>query len=82
MVGQLITDFGRTRNLVGSADLRAKAEQSAQAATSADVILAVDLAYYRALGSQAVLKVAQQTVSARQTTSDQVSALTGAKLKS
>jgi outer membrane protein len=81
-VSQLITDFGRTRNLVGSADLRAKAEQSAQAATSADVILAVDQAFYRALGSQAVLKVAQQTVSARQTTSDQVSALTGAKLKS
>ena len=81
-VSQLITDFGRTHNLVGSADLRAKAEQSAQAATSADVILAVDQAYYRALGSQAVLKVAQQTVSARQTTSDQVNALTGAKLKS
>jgi outer membrane protein len=81
-VSELITDFGRTHNLVGSVDLRAKAEQSVQAATSADVILAVDQAYYRALGSQAVLKVAQETVSARQTTSDQVSALTGAKLKS
>ncbi len=81
-VSQLITDFGRTHNLVGSADLRAKAEQSTQAATSADVILAVDQAYYRALGSQAVLQVARQTVSDRQTTSDQVNALTGAKLKS
>jgi outer membrane protein len=81
-VSQLITDFGRTRKLVASSDLRAKAQVSAQAATEADVILAVDQAFYRALGSQAVLKVAQQTVSERMTISDQVSALTGAKLKS
>jgi outer membrane protein len=81
-VDQLITDFGRTRNLVSSADLRAKAQASAQLATSADVILAVDQTFYRALGSQEVLKVAQQTVSARQTVSDQVGALAGAKLKS
>jgi outer membrane protein len=79
---QMITDFGRTRNLVNSADLRAKAEQSAQAATAADITIAVDQAFYRALGSQAVLKVATDTVAARQTTSDQVSALTSAKLKS
>ncbi|HEV2644973.1 MAG TPA: TolC family protein [Acidobacteriaceae bacterium] len=81
-VGQLITDFGRTRNLVSSAALHAQAQASAQSATSADVILAVDQTFYRALGSQEVLKVAQQTVSARQTVSDQVGALTGAKLKS
>jgi outer membrane protein len=81
-LSQLITDFGRMRSLVGSADLRAKAEISAQAATTADVRVAVDEAFYRALGSQAVLKVANDTVAARQTTSDQVSALTNAKLKS
>jgi outer membrane protein len=81
-VTQLITDFGRTRNLVSSADLHAKAELSTQVATSEEVILAVDQAFYRALGTQAVLNVARQTVSARQATSDQVSALTGAKLKS
>jgi outer membrane protein len=81
-VTQLITDFGRTHNLVGSADLHAKAELSVQVATSDEVILAVDQAFYRALGTQAVLKVAQQTVAARQATSDQVNALTGAKLKS
>lgn len=79
---QLITDFGRTHDLVGSADLRAKAEISAQAATAADITIAVDEAFYQALSTQAVLKVANDTVSARQTTSDQVSALTGAKLKS
>ncbi len=81
-LSQLITDFGRVRNLVSSASLRAQAEASAQAATTADVTIAVDQAFYRALGSEAVLRVAQETVSARQTTSDQVNALTGAKLRS
>jgi outer membrane protein len=81
-LNQLITDFGRTRNLVSSADLRAKAEIRAQEATTADVTIAVDQAFYWALGSEAVLKVANDTVSARQTTADQVNALTGAKLKS
>ena len=81
-VSQLISDFGRTRNLVGSANLRAQAQASQQTATTADVVIAVDEAFYRALGSQAVLKVANDTVAARQTTTDQVDALTGAKLKS
>lgn len=81
-VSQLISDFGRTRNLIGSATLRARAQSSQQTATTADVVIAVDEAFYRALGSQAVLKVASNTVAARQTTTDQVSALTGAKLKS
>jgi outer membrane protein len=81
-LSQLITDFGRTHNLVGSAELRAKAEASAADATAADVILAVDEAYYRALGAQSVLNVANETVKARQTTVDQISALTSAKLRS
>lgn len=79
---QMITDFGRTRNLVGSAELRAKAAASAQMATADDVTYAVDEAFYHALSTQAVLKVAADTVKARQTTADQVSALTAAKLKS
>lgn len=79
---QMITDFGRTRNLVGSANLRAKAEASAQMATADDVTFAVDEAFYHALSTQAVLKVAADTVVARKTTADQVSALTAAKLKS
>lgn len=81
-VSQLITDFGRTHNLVTSADLRAKAQASAQLATTADVVLAVDLTFYRALGTQEVLKVAQQTVAARQAVTDQIGALANAKLKS
>jgi outer membrane protein len=81
-VSQLLTDFGRTHNLVRSADLRAQAAASAQQASIQDIRLAVDEAFYRALANQAVLKVAQQTVAARQTVSDQVSALTAAKLRS
>jgi len=74
-LSQLITDFGRTRNLVSSADLRARAEASAADATAADIILAVDIAYYRALGAQSVLDVANEAVKARQATVDQIAAL-------
>jgi outer membrane protein len=81
-VSQLITDFGRTRNLVASARLRANAAQAQQQATQADVLLAVDQAFYSALQSQALVNVASQTVATRQTTTDQVQALANAKLKS
>jgi outer membrane protein len=81
-VSQLITDFGRTHDLVASASLRAQAQNSTQLATTADIVVAVDEAFYRALGSKAVLKVANDTVAARQTVSDQVGALTNAKLRS
>jgi outer membrane protein len=81
-VGQLITDFGRTRNLVGSARFRELSQVAAEKATAADVTLAVDQAFYSALSAQAQLNIAQQTVTTRQTTADQVQALTRAKLKS
>ncbi len=81
-LSQLLTDFGRTRNLVGSAELRAQASASAAEATAADIKLAVDQAFYRALGAQSILNVAQETVKARQTNVDQISALTNAKLRS
>ncbi len=81
-LSQLITDFGRTPNLVASANLQAKAQQASQAATLADITLAVDQAFYRALATQAVVRIAQQTVSLRQETSAQATALANAKLKS
>ena len=81
-VSQLITDFGRTRNLVGSAKLQERAQASASEATTAEITLAVDEAYYRALGAQNVVDVANETVKERQTTVDQISALTNAKLRS
>ena len=82
VVSQLITDFGRTTNLVSSANLAAKAEDQNAAATKEQILLAVDQAFYSALQAHAVLAVAQQTVSARQTVSDQVEALFKSKLKS
>lgn len=82
VLNQLITDFGRTRNLVASSNLQASAAQQNSLATRADIALATDLAFYRALEAQATLAVAQSTVNARQTVSDQVSALTASKLKS
>lgn len=81
-LSQLITDFGRTTNLVSSAKSAAKAEEENSAANAAQIIMAVDQAYYNALETRALLEVAQQTVDARQLIVDKVSALTRAKLKS
>jgi outer membrane protein len=81
-LSQLITDFGHTTNLVASARLQAKSEEQSAAATTQDVLLAVDQAFYGALQTDAVVKVAEQTVASRQLLADQVSALTNSKLKS
>lgn len=81
-VSQLITDFGRTTNLAASANFAARAESQNAMATKEQILLAVDQAFYGALQAHAVLTVAQQTVSARQTLSDQVDALFKSKLKS
>jgi len=81
-VSQLITDFGRTHNLVKSAQSYAKAQLENERATELDITLTVDQAFYQALTSQAVLKVAEETVKQRQATVDQVDALAKAKLRS
>lgn len=81
-VSQLITDFGRTHNLVKSAKSNAKAQLESEQATAQDITLAVDQAYYQALSAQSVLKVAQQTVNTRQATDQQIGALANSKLRS
>jgi len=81
-VGQLITDFGRTTNLLSSSEYRAKAENETAAATTAEIILAVDQAYYNTLETKALVEVAEQTINARQTLVDKIKALTDAKLRS
>jgi outer membrane protein len=81
-VSQLITDFGRTHNLVLSAESTAKAQLESERATELDITLTVDQAFYQALTAQAMFKVAQGTVSQRQATSDQVGALANAKIRS
>jgi outer membrane protein len=81
-VTQLVTDFGRTTNLLSSSGYGAKAEDQNAAATRADILLVVDQAFYNSLDTQALVKVAEETVQARQTLVDKVQALTDAKLKS
>jgi len=81
-VGQLLTDFGRTQQLVKSSNLHAQAEQENVANTRADVLLGVDRAYFGVLKAQAVLAVAQETVRERQLVSDQVTELEKNKIKS
>src|SRR4029078_12106833 len=79
---QLVTDFGRTDNLVKGQLLRADAQEQDVETRRAGVLLAVDRAYYAALGAPAVLKVAQQTVDERQLVVDQVTTLAASNLKS
>ena len=81
-VSQLVTDFGRTTNLLSSSEYQAKAEDQNAAATTADITLAVDQAFYNVLETKALVVVAQQTVEARQLFVDKIKALTDAKLKS
>jgi outer membrane protein len=81
-VSQLVTDFGRSSNLLSSSEFSAKAEDQNAAATRANILLAVDQAFYNSLGTQALVRVADETVQARQTLVDKVEALTTAKLKS
>ncbi len=79
---QLITDFGKTTNLVASSKLQEKAQSANAVATQFDITLAADQAFYNALQAQELLKVAAQNVSARQTLQSQVSQMTANKLKS
>jgi outer membrane protein len=79
---QLITDFGKTGNLVASAELQEKAQDAHELASTEDIVLAADQAFFNALQAEALLKVAQQNVRTRQTTETQISELTRNKLKS
>lgn len=81
-LSQLITDFGRTSNLVASAKLQEKARLADAEASREEIVLATDEVFYAVVEAQETLAVAKQTVSARQAVTDQVSALTSAKLKS
>jgi outer membrane protein len=81
-VNQLITDLGRTPNMVATSRFRARAAQEDLEATRYGVLLAVNQAFFETQRTQALEKVAQQTVNERQVVADQVSALVSNKLKS
>src|ERR1017187_6727497 len=75
MVGQMITDFGRTSNLIGMAKLQAAAQDQVTETTRAQILLVTSSAYFAVLSAQSVLKVVGETVKARQTVVDQVTTL-------
>lgn len=81
-LSQLLTDFGRTSNLVSASKLRDKAQIANALATTEDIVLATDQAFYTALENQALLKVAQQTVDTRQSVEHQIDELAKNNLKS
>jgi outer membrane protein len=82
LVNQMVTDFGRTRNLIASSRLRAQAEDQTTETARADILVYTARSYFTVLRAQAVLNVAEQTVAARQLVSDQVTALANSNLKS
>ncbi len=81
-LSQLITDFGRTKNLVESAKSQAAAQDQNVGNTRAEILMGVDQTYYQALAAGAVLKVAQAVTENRRLTLRQVQALAQSSLKS
>jgi outer membrane protein len=79
---QLLTDFGRSHNLIASSKLQEKAQSADALATTEQIVLETDRAFYNALQAQALLDVAKQNVSARQVTEKQVGEMTKNRLKS
>ena len=79
---QMVTDFGRTGNLVDMAKLRADAQNQVAEQVRADILLVTGQTYLSVLKAQSVVEVAEQTVKARQLVADQVTALAQSKLKS
>lgn len=80
--GQMLTDFGRNRDLVRSAESRAGAQREITELTRAEIVLQVDRAFYTLLRAQAVLRIGQQTVASRKVVADQVGALARSNLRS
>ena len=81
-LSQLITDSGRTSNLVASSKLQAEASRQDYQAARDDVILSVHDAYYGVLLAESLVNLSQETVKSRQTVLDQVTELTKNKLRS
>lgn len=81
-LSQLITDSGRTSNLVASSKFREQASRQDARATDDDVVLGVDQAYYETLLAEQLVTVSQQAVKTRQTVVDQISELYKNKLRS
>ena len=67
---------------MASSKLYEKAQDAQAQASTLDIVLITDQAFYDALEAQALVKVAQQTVDTRKTTDQQITELTNNKLRS
>jgi outer membrane protein len=81
-LSQLVTDFGQTRDLTRSADLRARSETSTADAVRQQVLFQVEQAYFRALSASAVLEAARAAVNTRDVTLRQIRALAESSMRS
>jgi hydrophobic/amphiphilic exporter-1 (mainly G- bacteria), HAE1 family len=81
-LSQLITDFGRTANLVAASRFTALSQEEQIELARAQVLLLVDEAYFGALEAEALVQVAQDTIRTRSLVVDQISALVKSRLKS
>ena len=79
---QMVTDFGRTKALVGRARDDSEAQQDLATLTRAQVRLNVREAYYQVLGAEAVLRAAQAALANRSLVYRQLSALAQSQLRS
>jgi outer membrane protein len=82
MVSQLITDFGRTRNLTSGSKSQARAAAAGAESSREQILLNVEVNYLATLQAQAVVNVAEETLSTRKLLVEQVSALAKNFLKS
>jgi outer membrane protein TolC len=81
-ISQLIFDFGRTLNLTAAARFEALSDAQRAELVKAQVLLQADRSYFDVLKAQALLRVANETVSSRQIVYDEIAALAQSKLKS
>lgn len=79
---QLVTDFGRTSALVGSAHASAQAQSDFATLTRAQVRLNVREAYFEVLGAEAVLRAARAAQDNRHLVARQLTALAQGQLRS
>jgi outer membrane protein len=81
-LAQMVTDFGRTSALVGSARATADVQADMATLTRAQVRLNVREAFYQVLGAEAVLRAARAALDNRALVSRQLSVLAESELKS
>jgi outer membrane protein len=79
---QLVTDFGRTTNLVRSARFLAEGQRQTAEDTRAQVILEVRQSYYQVLATESVQNAVQASLENRRLTLRQVGALAQSQMKS